>query len=80
MPKTPAIEFILPHEAEKFDGAFVGGGVVRKQGGRVIYRVTLRAGQPPQCSINGEPYADTAGKIDKVMWNLLVAVRQRFNA
>ena len=80
MSTKPAIEFVLPHEAEKFDGALVGGGVIRKQGGRIVYRVMLRAGEAPQCTINGEPYADPAGKVDQVMWNLLVAVRTRFNA
>ena len=62
MPRKPEIEFILPHETERFDGALVGGGVIRKQGGRIIYRVMLRAGEAPQCTINGEPYADPAGQ------------------
>ncbi len=78
MPRKPVIEFTLPHEAEQFDGALVGGGT--RKVGRDIYRVTLRAGAKPQCAINGEDYIDPPGQIDTKMWELLVAVRTRFNA
>jgi hypothetical protein len=73
-----AIEFTLPHDVTRFDGSFVGGGTQKI--GRNIYRVVLRAGEKPHCTINGEDYKDPHGKVDTAMWDLLVAVRKRFNA
>jgi hypothetical protein len=77
MTRKPTIEFIAP-EATHSDGSLIGGGTTKS--GRDIYRVMLYAGHQPRCTINGEDYTDPSGQIDRVMWNLLVAVRTKFGA